>query len=223
MLKMKKKKQIGGTCGYYALINAINHVTGREKILTHHDVEVLLRTTIRKGYSNIGEIFSYADFQLIIDEFKEMNEEYRFNHEIVDFNVDLVNRIDKNQAILVNYSSLGQEKGEEFTNSHWVACVGEKKNKIKIINSSNPRKRYRIQDIYKKSKELKNKKFDWIEFLNSKTFETFYSDCGMLNRGFKRYLHQTGVEFKKKMINGLDKVVPVIVEHDYSNCILLTF
>jgi len=229
MRKKKRLRQFGGTCGYFALANAINHFTSPDQTLSYNDVEKLLKSTIQKGYSNIGEIFHYDRFESIVAEFKSLNKQIDFDHEFVNFDKELVNTMSENQAIVVNYSSIPQEREGLFSNSHWVAIVKPKKtrllgntNKVTIINSLKLKKK-KIDDIYAGVKKLKDKKFDWVEFLNSKGFKKHYMRRRIFTRHLSQYISEIGLDYKKKMDNIEYQKDHAIIEHDHSKCLLLTF
>ena len=229
MWKRKKLRQFGGTCGYFALANAINYVAPNKITLGYNDVERLLKSTIEKGYSNIGEIFNYDHFESIIKEFKKLNKQIVFDHEFVDFNKELVNGLCENQAVVVNYCSLPQERVGFFSNSHWVAIVKArcawftgKNNKILIINSARMKIK-NIDEVYARVLKLKNKKFYWTELLNSKGFKKHYLNTRIFKRSLNRYLSKIGLDFKKKMDDIEYQNDYAIVEHDHSKCLLLTF
>lgn len=229
MWKRKKLRQFGGTCGYFALANAINYVAPNKITLGYNDVERLLKSTIEKGYSNIGEIFNYDHFESIIKEFKKLNKQIVFDHEFVDFNKELVNGLCENQAIVVNYCSLPQERVGFFSNSHWITIVKANKarfigtkNKILIIDSLKLKKK-KIDDIYAGVKKLKDKKFDWVEFLNSKGFKKHYMRRRIFTRHLSQYISEIGLDYKKKMDDIQYQKDHAIIEHDHSKCLLLTF
>lgn len=222
-------RQFGGTCGYFALVNAINFIIPKDKALGYKDVEKLLKTTIQKGHSNIGEIFHYANFDSIVKEFRNLNKQINFEHEFVSFNKDLVYSLCEHQAIVVNYSSTPQEREGFFSNSHWVAIVKAKKtrllgktNKVTIINSMKMKKE-KIDDICAAVKILKDKKFDWVEFLNSKGFKKYYMRKRRFTRHLNQYISEIGLNYKKKMDDIEYQKEHAIIEHDHSKCLLLTF
>lgn len=229
MWKSKRLKQFGGTCGYFALANALNYIAPNDNLLKFKDVEKIIKATIQKGYSNIGEIFRYDAFESIMLEFKNYNKQLCFNYEFVDFNKELVDSLSENQAIVVNYCSFPQERGGAFANSHWVAIVKArkwrfigKKNKIMIINSSKAKKK-KIDEIYVSAAKLQGKQFDWIEFLESKGFKKYYLKNRKINRRLNRYIYQIGIDFKTKMNDEQYQKDHAIIQHDHSKCLLITF
>ena len=229
MWKGKRLRQFGGTCGYFALVNAINYLAPNDQTLGYNDVEKLLVVTIQKGYSNIGEIFHYDRFESIVAEFKSLNKQINFDHKFVNFDKELVNTLSENQAIIVNYCSFSQNRVGFFSNSHWITIVKANKarfigtkNKILIIDSLKIKKK-NLDEIYASALKLKDKKFDWEEFLQSKGFKKHYMSNKRFTRRLNRYISKIGFDFKKKMDDIQYQKDHAIIEPDHSKCLMLTF
>lgn len=192
-------RQIGPTCGYYALINGMHywqpktirnhkwHKTGSDK-----HINVLLSLSKRHLPYTVGELFNNQIFYQIIKEWSHPNIQ----------SVELIERgntLDELEAsdgvfyLMPIYRPEMSRKKQERANSHWL-CIIPKANKQLIVLDSNNRskKRYRTKtDLNAANMALDGKVFRWDDWLKSQPKNNKLRYGGLLDRYTHRDVTRT--------------------------------
>lgn len=182
---LKAIRQIGPTCGYYALINGMHHVTPETvtKCMADELVESLLSIGKKHLPHTVGEQFDNETFRTVIAEWHHPEIK---TIQLMKLSETLDNLVYEPNTfyLLPIYRAVKSRKKKFAHNSHWLCLVPQPDGTLIVLDSNNrSKKRFKTKtDIREANKELASVSFDWADWLDSQPRTGKLRYGGLLDR-----------------------------------------